>query len=266
VKEAALRASCGDVLHQACPMASWRPVNTNALQPASRSPRSGVAPSARIASLGVLLRRRACVWRASRRALETCTGAQLGLWLARAACVPFAIAGLYTARPLAEAIDAVVAIALSTFSVFAVLPALSAAGSAHATALERGSGLFVSRGITLSTLRAERWLGVAAWVVVHLLPLALIVLAGCAIAPGGRRALQLAALSVGVALYLAALGVGLGALAQLCHKLGRSRGQNLLFGLIIVPELLLPAWPELPTFKSIYSALLDACLELGVRV
>jgi hypothetical protein len=221
---------------------------------------------AHFGSLGIALRRRACVWRASRRALETCTGAQLGLWFARAACVPFAIAGLYTARPLAEAIDAIIAMALSTFSVFAVFPALSAAGSAHAAALERGSGLFVSRGIPLSMLRAERWLGVAAWVLVHLLPLALIVLMGCAIAPGGRRALQLAALVVGVAVYTLALGIGLGGLAQLCHKLGKSRGQGLLFGVIIVPELLSPAWPGLPTFGSIYSELLDACLELGVRV
>lgn len=174
--------------------------------------------------------------------------------------------GVYMARPLAEAIDAVVALALSTFSVFAVFPALSAAGSAHAAALERGSGLFVSRGITLSSLRAERWLGVASWVLVHLLPLALIVLAGCAIAPGGRRALQLAALVMGISLYLLALGLGLGALAQLCNKLGQSRGQSLLFGVIIVPELLSPAWPELPTFHSIYSVVLDACLELGARV
>jgi len=220
----------------------------------------------RFGSLGVTLRRRACIWRASRRALETCTGAQFGLWLARAASVPFIIAGLYTARPLAEAIDAIASMALSTFSVFAVLPALSAAGSAHAAAFERSSGLFVSRGITLSTLRAERWLGVAAWVVVHLLPLALIVLAGCAIAPGGGRALQLTALAAGVSVYTLAFGVGLGALAQLCHKLGQSRGQSLLFGLIIVPELLSPAWPSLPTFSSIYSELLDACLELGVRL
>ena len=241
-------------------------MNTSALQPASRSPRSDAGGSARFHSLGVALRRRACVWRASRRALETCTGAQLGLWLSRAASVPFAIAGLYTARPLAEAIDAIASMALSTFSVFAVLPALSAAGSGHAAALERGSGLFVSRGITLSTLRAERWLGVAAWVVVHLLPLALLVLTGCALAPGGRRAVQLAALVVGVSVYTLALGVGLGALAQLCHKLGHARGQSLLFGVIIVPELLSPAWPSLPTFSSIYSELLDACLELGARV
>jgi hypothetical protein len=241
-------------------------VNTSALQPASREPRSGKAEGAPFTRLGPLLRRRACVWRASRRALESCTGARAGLWLARTACVPFAIAGFYGARPLAEAIDAILSMSLATFSLFAVFAALSAAGTAHSAALEQSRGLFIPRGITLSTVQAERWVGVAAWVVVHLLPLALVVLAGCALAPGTRRALQLGGLVLGVAIYLSVLGAALGALAQLCHGLGRARGQGLLLGLIILPELLSPAWPELPTFTSICSELSSACLALGDRI
>jgi hypothetical protein len=180
--------------------------------------------------------------------------------------VPFAIAGLYGARPLAEAIDAILAMSLTTFSVFAVLAALSAAGTAHTAALEQSRGLFTPRGIAMSTVRAERWLGVAAWVMVHLLPLAIVVLAGCAIAPGTRRALQLGGLVLGVTIYLSVLGAGLGALAQICHGLGRARGQGLLLGVIVLPELISPAWPELPTFTSIYSELLRACLALGERI
>lgn len=241
-------------------------MNTSALQPASQDPRSGGADAAYFTRLLPLLRRRASVWRAGRRALETCTGARSGLWLARTACIPFALAGLYGARPLADAIDAILAMSLTTFSMFAVLAALSAAGPAHASALEQTRGLFIPRGIPMSAVLAERWVGVAAWVVVHLLPLALIVLAGCAIAPGAQRALQLGGLVFGVAIYLSLLGAGLGALAQLCHGLGRARGQGLLLGLIILPELISPAWPELPTFTSIYAELLDACLALGARV
>ncbi len=241
-------------------------MNTSALQPASRDPRRDAAEETPFARLGLVMRRRASVWRASRRALETCTGARAGLWFARTACVPFAVAGLYGARPLAEAIDAILAMSLAVFSVFAVCAALSAAGTTHTAALEQSRGLFIPRGIAMSTVRAERWLGVAAWVVVHLLPLAIVVLAGCALAPGTRRAVQLGGLVLGVALYLSVLGAGLGALAQICHGLGRTRGQGLLLGFIAVPELISPAWPELPTFTSIYAELLNACLALGDRL
>jgi hypothetical protein len=70
------------------------------------------------------------------------------------------------------------------------------------------------------------------------------------------------ALGAGALLYVVLLGAGLALLAELCHALGRTRGQALFWGLILLPPLLSPAWPELPSVSSGYSRLLDRCLGL----
>ena len=209
-------------------------------------------------------------WRArlrfGQRALDPCLGARSCLWLSRAACLGLGVAILYSARPLPGTLDAFVRLALVTFSWCAGLAALSAAGRSHDQVLEAGRGLLLSRGIPLARVRAERPLAVAMWILRHVGLLALLLVAlSMSLTPEPWRVARLMGLAFGTGVYLVALGVGLGVLAQLCHVLGRARGQILLLGLICVPELIAPAWPELPTIASSYGHLLEQCTSFGFQ-
>src|SRR5690606_7348631 len=97
-----------------------------------------------------------------------------------------------------------------------------------------------------------------------LAPLALLVLAACAVvSDDAAHSARLPALAGGALVYLAALGAGLGAVAHVCHEIGGARGRAWLAGVVLLPELVAPAWPELPTLVKSYGALLDLCLGLG---
>jgi hypothetical protein len=140
------------------------------------------------------------------------------------------------------------------------------AGAALERSLEAGRGVMESRGIALATVRQDRPLVLALWSLQKLAPPCALVLAACAVANSEPwRATQLVALAGGALVYIAALGAGLGAIAHVCHALGGARAQALLLFTLLVPELLSPAWPELPTVARAYSRLLDVCLGLGVR-
>ncbi len=220
-----------------------------------------------VASDGWLAFRR---WRArlrvGQRALDVCLGARSCLWLSRAAGLGFGVAILYSARPLPGTLDAVLRLALVTLSWCAGFAALSAAGRTHDQVLEAGRGLLLSRGIHLARVRAERPLAVAAWILRHVGVLALLLVAlSVSSTPEPWRVTRLLGLGFGTGVYLVGLGAGLGALAHLCHVLGRGRGQALLLGLVCIPELVAPAWPELPTIVSSYGQLLEVCSSFGLR-
>jgi len=173
---------------------------------------------------------------------------------------------LFAARPLPGTLDAIVRLALVTLSWCAGLAALSAAGRSHDQVLEAGRGLLQSRGISLDRVRAERPLAVAVWILRHVGVLALLLVAlSMSLTPEPWRVARLLGLAIGTGVYLVALGVGLGALAHLCHVLGRARGQALLLGLVFIPELISPAWPEVPTVVSSYGQLLELCSSFGFR-
>lgn len=223
-----------------------------------------LAPAARSRTTSPV-NRRASVWRLSRWALEQCSGARAGLWLARLAALPFAVFTFYTTRPLGEVIDAVARVACIMFSWCAGLAALSAAGPAQLQALRQLEGMFVARAVPTSIAYDERAVSVATWTWRHMAPLGLLVVSASAVGPEPWRATQLAGLGVGVLAYFLVLGAGLALLAHVCQRLTRSRGQSLLLALVFVPEVLAPAWPELPTVPRTYASILDACLALGAR-
>jgi hypothetical protein len=200
----------------------------------------------------------------SARWLDQCRGARVAAWLARACGLGFAITALSTARLLPEASTAVLRLALVVLSWCLGLAALSLAGPALERWLMAGRGLLENRGISPASLRAERPLLLAYWSVRKLGVLVGLVVVACLVGtrdPG--QSARLLALAAGALVYLAALGGGLGLIAHLCGRLGGARGQSLLLGVLLVPELLAPVWPELPTVIASYASLLDVCLGLG---
>lgn len=162
--------------------------------------------------------------------------------------------------------DAILHLACATLSWCALLAALSATGGMHLRELGELQGILLARGIPPEKVGVERSLGLTLWIWQHLVGLALLVAAACAWAPEPWRFSQLLGLGAGVVIYFGALGAGLGALAHVCSTLTRARGQSLLLGLVFIPQLLAPAWPELPTLPRVYGSLLDACLALGARL
>jgi hypothetical protein len=200
------------------------------------------------------------------RWLDHCLGARAGAWFARGLGLSFGILALYVARPLPEAASAVLRVALVSLSWCTGLAALSLAGAALESSLDAGRGLIESRGVSLATLRADRPLVLALWNLRRLAPPFALVLGACAVgATDPWRAAQLLGLAGGALLYLATLGAGLGVVAHLCHALGGTRGQSLFLLAVLVPEIVSPAWPELPTLVNAYASLLDACLGLGFQ-
>lgn len=198
------------------------------------------------------------------RLLGQCRGARAGAWLARGVALWFAFAAVFTRRPLPEVLDVVARLGLGSLSWCAGLAALSAAGPAFREQLWAARGLFSRRGITFERLGALQPLALALWVLRHIGVLALVLLLLCAgLTSEPARAARLAALAGGGVVYVLALAAGVGVLAHLCHVLGRTRGKALLAALVIVPELLGRAWPELPRVPSAFARLLDACLGLG---
>jgi hypothetical protein len=186
--------------------------------------------------------------------------------LARGAGISFVLAALYTAGIAPDALDAMLRLALLTLSGCAGLAALSAAGPVPERILESGRGLLESRALTLAELHAQRPLAVGLWILRHVGFVALVVLIAClALAREPRGVAYVLRLACGAAGYLVLLSAGLALLAQLCHVLGRGRGQSLFLGLVFLPQLLAPAWPELPTVPACYGAVLDRCLGLEVR-
>lgn len=235
-----------------------------ALDPKPGNPRAEVRAPALRAPSPAELKRVLGRWRVGGRWLDQCLGARAGAFFGRGLGLSFALLALFMARPLPEAASAVLRLALISLSWCTGLAALSLAGPGLERALEAGRGLVESRGIGLATLRADRPLVLALWNLRKLgLPFAL-VLGGCVVAtPDPWRVVSLLGLAAGAAVYLTALGAGLGVVAWLCHTLGGTRGQSLLFYAVLVPELVSPAWPELPTLVKVYASLLDACLGLG---
>ena len=225
------------------------------------------APAPRARSVGqVEWRRRLATLRVFQRALGQCFGARACVWLARGAGISFVLAALYTAGIAPDALDAVLRLALLTLSGCAGLAALSAAGPVPERILESGRGLLESRAVSLAQLRARRPLAVALWILRHVGFVALAVLIAClALAREPHGVAYVLGLACGAAGYVVLLAAGLALLAQLCHVLGRTRGQTLFLGLVFLPQLLAPAWPELPTIPSCYSRVLDRCLGLRVR-
>jgi hypothetical protein len=200
------------------------------------------------------------------RWLDLCLGARAGAWFARGLGLGFGLMALFLARPLPEAASAVMRLALVSLSWCTGLAALSLAGAAIERQLEAGRGLIESRGIALATLREDRPFVLALWNLRRLTPPFALVLGACVVATTDPwRAAQLLGLAGGALVYIAALGAGLGAVAHLCHVLGGTRGQSLFLLVVLVPELISPAWPELPTLVNVYASLLDACLGLGFR-
>jgi hypothetical protein len=176
----------------------------------------------------------------------------------------FAVAALSLTRPLPDTAIAFVRLSLVALSWCAGLAALSLAGPALDRAIEGGRGLFEGRGISLAALRAERPFLLMRWTLRKLVPLVLLVLAACAIATDDPlHTSRLVELAFGSSVYLAVLGAGLGAVAHVCHELGGERGRSWLVGVVLLPELVAPAWPELPTLARSFAALLNLCLGLG---
>jgi hypothetical protein len=225
------------------------------------------APRVRARSVGrVDWRRRWATLRVFQRALAQCFGARACVWLARGTGISFVLAALYTAGIAPDAIDAVLRLALFALSGCAGLAALSAAGPVPERILESARGLLESRALPLAELHAQRPLAVGLFILRHIGFVALVVLIAClALAREPRGAAYVLRLACGAAGYVVLLSGGLALLAQLCHVLGRARGQSLFLGLVFLPQLLAPAWPELPTIPSCYSAVLDRCLSLEVR-
>lgn len=203
--------------------------------------------------------------RVGQRNLDDCLGAAAGRWLARSIGLGFGVAALFAARPLPGALDALLRLGLVLLSWCAGLAALSAAGPKSLRALEAGRGLLRARGVPLARVRREQALALALWVFRHIGSVGLLLVGVClAVTPEPWRAAHFLRLGAGTALYFLALGLGLGLLAQLSSALGGSRGRALLAGLIFVPELVSPAWPELHTVPTTYARLLDVCSTLGV--
>lgn len=198
------------------------------------------------------------------RWLDQCAGARAGAWFARSVALGFAVAALSLTRPLPDTAIAFVRLSLVALSWCAGLAALSLAGPALDRALGAGRGLFEARGIPLARMRAERPFLLVRWTLRKLLLLVLLVIAACAIATDDPlRTSRLLELAFGSSVYLAVLGAGLGALAHMCHELGGERGRSWLLGVVLLPELIAPAWPELPTLARSLAALLNLCLGLG---
>ena len=249
-------------------MASSQAVNVSASEPLAPPSRLG-ASSQPPAQLPSHLQARA-EWRRwlatlmiAQHALGRCLAARIGLWLARSVAVGFVVAGLYVAGLAPDAVDAVLRMALVALSWCAGLAALSAAGPAVDRALEGGRGLLETRGVELGTVRRQRLLAVAVWLLRRIGLPALLVAAACVAlerAPGGVGAAL--SLVLGTACYVLLLAAGLAVLAELCRVIGRSRGQLLFLALAFLPQLFAPAWPELPTVISGYDRLLDRCLRL----
>jgi hypothetical protein len=222
------------------------------------------APRASARSAGQLeWRRRLATLRIFQRALGQCFAARVGLWLARGAGITFVLAALYTASFASQALDAVLRLALLFLSACAGLCALSAAGPGPERILESGRGLLENRGVSLSQLQAGRPLAVALWIARQIGLVVLVVAVACvAVTPEPHELVRGLALTAGALCYVLLLAGGLALLAQLCHTLGRTRGQALFWGLIFVPQMLSPAWPDLPRVSASYSQLLDRCLGL----
>jgi hypothetical protein len=198
------------------------------------------------------------------RWLDQCGGARAGAWLARSVALGFALVALSLTRPLPDTAIAFVRLSLVALSWCAGLAALSLAGPALDRSLAGGRGLFESRGIPLAVMRAERPFLLLRWTLRKLFVLVLLVIAACAVATDDPlRASRLSALALGAGVYLALLGAALGVVAHLCHELGGERGRAWLVGVVLLPELVAPAWPELPTFAHSFAAVLNLCLGLG---
>ena len=223
---------------------------------------SAPAPRAPARSTGRLARRRRlATLRIFQRALGQCFGARVGLWLARSAGVAFVLVALYTSAFAAEALDAVLRLTLLALSLCAGLGALSAAGPGPERILESGRGLLETRAVSLAQVQADRLQGVALWIVRQIGSVVLVVALACvALTPEPRSLWHGLTLAAGALGYVMLLAAGLALLAELCHTLGRSRGQTLFWGLILLPQLLSPAWPELPSVSSGYVRLMDRCL------
>ena len=230
-------------------------------QPGGDAARLGLAPFGAAEELGRRLGR----LRLGQRWLGRCFGARVGAWLARANGLGFSLMALYLARPLPEARGAILRLALVNLSWCAGLAALSLAGTGSEKGLREGRGLLENRGVSPERTRAERPAVLTLWTVQTLgLPTLLVVAACLAAAPDALHAAHALGLALGSLAYLGALGLGLGLLATLCQRLGAARGQSLLLGIVILPELIAPAWPELPTVISAYAQVLDVCLGLGL--
>jgi len=199
-----------------------------------------------------------------RRWLDRCFAARASAWLARANGLGFGLMALSTTRPLPEARSAVLRLALVAFSWSAGLAALSLAGPGPERWLTEGRALLDSRGVGVERFRAERPFVLARWCLERLGPPLLLVIAGCLVgSPEPLRTLESVGLAAGALLYVTSLGLGLGVVAHLCERLGAGRGQSFFLGVVLLPELIAPAWPELPTLASSYGHWLDACLGLG---
>jgi hypothetical protein len=198
------------------------------------------------------------------RWLDQCLGARAGAWFARTIGLGFAVTALSLARPLPDAAIAFVRLALVALSWCAGLAALSLAGPALERSLDAGRGLFESRGIPLAAVRAERTFWLVRWTLRQLVVLVLLVIAACAVATDDPvHTGRLLGLALGSSVYLVVLGAALGAVAHVCHELGGERGRAWLLGVVLLPELVAPAWPELPTLARSLAALLNLCLGLG---
>lgn len=232
-------------------------------QPGSEAPaRALAAPSSRFSWQPLRL------WlgrlRVGGRWLDQCLGARSGAWLARTVGLGFALSALSLARPLPDSAIAFLRLSLVALSWCAGLAALSLAGPTLERALDAGRGLYESRGISLESVRAERPFLLLRWTLQKLGVLVLLVLAACAVATDDPlQTSRLIGLAAGAGVYLAVLGAGLGAVAHVCHELGRERGRAWLTGVVLLPEFVAPAWPELPTLVKSYAALLNLCLGLG---
>jgi hypothetical protein len=175
--------------------------------------------------------------------------------------VGFVLVALYTSAFAAEALDAVLRLTLLALSACAGLGALSAAGPGPERILESGRGLLETRAVSLAQVQADRLLGVLLWIVRQIGSVVLVVAVACvALTPEPRSLWHGLALGAGALCYVVLLAGGLALLAELCHTLGRSRGQALFWGLILLPQLLSPAWPEFPSVSSGYERLMDRCL------
>ena len=202
--------------------------------------------------------------RVGRRWLDRCFGARAGAWLARANGFGFGVMALVTSRPLPEARAAVLRLALIAFSWSAGLAALSLAGAGPERWQTEGRALLDARGVSDDRFRAQRPFVLARWCLERLGPPVLLVVAGClAGSPAPWRAAESIGLGLGALCYVTTLGLGLGLVAFLCERLGSGRGQSLLISALLLPEMIAPAWPELPTLTAFYGHWLDLCLGLG---
>jgi hypothetical protein len=200
------------------------------------------------------------------RWLSRCWGARAGAWLARGYGLTFAVLAAYTARPFPELSRAVLRLSLVTLSWCAGLAALSLAGPGPERHLEEARGLLATRGVPAARLRAERPLMFVLWTIEKLAVIALCVVLAYVLATTDlRHTVRSFGLAIGALAYMTALGLGLGIVAWGCERLGGARGRALFIAVVLLPELVSPAWPELPTIVSSYGHLLDVCLRLGPR-